>query len=64
MPNPNFPPADDAGLKALTTTHPGQSALIAFWGNLKEGYDLFEKTMPPARQDRADGAYAFPPSSS
>jgi len=55
----------DAGLKALATTHPGQSALIAFWGNLKEGYDLFEKNHRlPRVKTRADGAYAFPPSSS
>jgi len=55
----------DAGLKALATTHPGQSALIAFWGNLKEGYDLLEKNHRlPRVKTRADGAYAFPPSSS
>jgi murein L,D-transpeptidase YafK len=50
----------DAGLKALTATHPNQPALVAFWSNLKEGYDLFEKNhRVPHIKTRADGAYAF-----
>jgi murein L,D-transpeptidase YafK len=48
------------GLKALTTTHRNQPALIAFWSNLKQGYELFEKTHHlPRTKTRADGAYAF-----
>lgn len=27
---------------AQATTHPKQPALLAFWRNLKKGYDLFE----------------------
>src|SRR3981189_1957102 len=27
------------GLKALAATHPNQPALLAFWSNLKQGYD-------------------------
>ncbi len=35
----------DAGLKTLAASHRGQPALIAFWSNLKEGFDFFEKTI-------------------
>jgi murein L,D-transpeptidase YafK len=50
----------DDGLKTLVTTHATQPALIAFWGNLKQGYDLFEKNHRlPRIKTRADGAYAF-----
>jgi murein L,D-transpeptidase YafK len=50
----------DNGLKALATTHRQQPALIAFWSNLKEGYDLFEKDHRlPRVRTRADGAYVF-----
>jgi murein L,D-transpeptidase YafK len=50
----------DDGLKALAAAHPNRPALIAFWTNLKEGYDYFEKShhIPPITT-RADGAYAF-----
>jgi len=52
----------DEGLKALATAHPHQEALIAFWSNLKEGYDFFEKNHRlPRVNTRADGAYAFSP---
>ena len=52
----------DEGLKALATAHPHQEALIAFWSNLKEGYDFFEKNHRlPRVKTRADGAYAFSP---
>jgi murein L,D-transpeptidase YafK len=48
------------GLKTLVTTHATQPALIDFWGNLKQGYDLFEKKHRlPRIKTRADGAYAF-----
>src|SRR6267154_2451694 len=52
----------DEGLKALATAHSHQEALIAFWSNLKEGYDFFEKNHRlPRVKTRADGAYAFSP---
>jgi murein L,D-transpeptidase YafK len=50
---------DDA-FKALATTLPNQPGLIAFWNNLKEGYDYFEKShVPPEIRIRRDGTYAF-----
>jgi hypothetical protein len=50
----------DSGLKTLTATHLNQPALIAFWNNLKEGYDLFEKAIRgPRIKTLADGAYSF-----
>ncbi len=50
----------DDGLKALATTHPKQPALIAFWSNLKQGHDLFEKTHRlPIIKTRGDGTYEF-----
>ena len=33
----------EQGFRELAKTHPGQNELVAFWGNLKEGFDLFEK---------------------
>jgi murein L,D-transpeptidase YafK len=52
----------DDGLKALTLAHPHQAPLIAFWSNLKKGYDLFEKNhRVPHYNTRTDGAYAFSP---
>jgi len=50
----------DDGLKALAANHPHQPALMAFWGNLKQGYDLFEKSHRLATfKTRQDGAYEF-----
>jgi murein L,D-transpeptidase YafK len=50
----------DDGLKALAVAHSNQPALIAFWNNLKEGYDYFEKNhRRPRIKTRADGAYGF-----
>lgn len=50
----------DGGLKALAETHSNQPALIAFWSNLKEGYDYFEKNhRVPRVKTRADGTYLF-----
>jgi murein L,D-transpeptidase YafK len=50
----------DDGLKALAVARSNQPALIAFWNNLKEGYDYFEKNHRlPRIRTRADGAYAF-----
>jgi murein L,D-transpeptidase YafK len=50
----------DDGLKALAVAHSHQPVLIAFWNNLKEGYDYFEKKHRlPRIKTRVDGAYAF-----
>ena len=50
----------DDGLKALTATHPNQPQLLAFWTNLKQGYDLFENTHhAPRITTHLDGSYAF-----
>lgn len=47
-------------LEALAIAHSHQPELIAFWRNLKEGYDYFEKNHRlPRIKTRADGAYAF-----
>jgi murein L,D-transpeptidase YafK len=50
----------DEGFKALSTAHGGQTKLIAFWGNLKEGYERFEKShRAPLIKARRDGTYEF-----
>jgi murein L,D-transpeptidase YafK len=50
----------DEGLKALAATYANTPGLVTFWGNLKEGHDLFEKTNRlPRIRTRADGTYAF-----
>jgi murein L,D-transpeptidase YafK len=50
----------DAGYKALAKEHRDQPEMNAFWGNLKEGFDWFEKThRPPRIQVRGDGRYSF-----
>jgi murein L,D-transpeptidase YafK len=47
-------------LKALAATHPNQPALLAFWSNLKQGYDLFETNHRLAAvRTRRDGTYEF-----
>jgi murein L,D-transpeptidase YafK len=45
----------DETLKALATTHPNRPALIAFWSNLKQGYELFEKKPSPLSHQDARG---------
>ena len=48
------------GLMSLAATHANQPGLPAFWRNLKEGYDLFEKGhRSPRITTRADGSYVF-----
>jgi len=48
------------GLEALAASHPNAAALVAFWSNLKQGQDLFEKTHRLARiKTRPDGTYVF-----
>jgi murein L,D-transpeptidase YafK len=50
----------DKGYQALAGEHRNQPELNAFWGNLKEGFDLFEKThRPPRIKTSGDGTYAF-----
>ncbi len=50
----------DDGLRSLAATHRNQSELIAFWSNLKEGYDFFENGHhAPRVTTRSDGFYAF-----
>lgn len=50
----------DDGLRSLAATHRNQSDLIAFWSNLKEGYDFFENGhRAPHVTTRSDGSYAF-----
>jgi len=48
----------DEGLKALASSHSNQPALLPFWGNLKQGYDQFEKShLAPRFRIRGDGTY-------
>ncbi len=50
----------DDGLKALAANHPNQPVLMAFWTNLKQGYDLFEKSHRLATiKTREDGTCEF-----
>jgi len=50
----------DDGLKTLAANHPHQLVLTAFWTNLKQGYDLFEKNHRLAAiKTGEDGAYEF-----
>ncbi|MBI5544339.1 MAG: L,D-transpeptidase family protein [Deltaproteobacteria bacterium] len=52
----------EAALKRLAQEHGQAEALLAFWANLKEGYDLFEKDhrLPTINVDRK-GRYRFAP---
>lgn len=55
----------DEGFRALATTYSGRPDLIAFWNNLKEGFDFFEKShKPPKVTTAADGIYKFAESKS
>ncbi|HEY6269582.1 MAG TPA: hypothetical protein VIX11_14855 [Candidatus Acidoferrum sp.] len=50
----------EAGLKALAVAHSHQPDLIAFWSNLKEGYDYFEQNRRrPRVRTLTDGSYSF-----
>lgn len=46
-----------AGLLAFASS--GQEQYAPFWRNLKEGYDLFEKTGEPPQAYACNGRYAF-----
>lgn len=50
-----------AGLLAFASS--GQEQYAPFWRNLKEGYDLFEKTGEPPAAYACNGKYAFDASS-
>lgn len=52
---------NEQGFRELARTHTSQSELVAFWSNLKEGFDAFEKghKMPVVRVSK-DGRYEFP----
>jgi murein L,D-transpeptidase YafK len=48
------------GFKTLAASHSNQADLLAFWRNLKEGYDLFEKNHQlPRIKTSPHGAYEF-----
>jgi len=50
----------EAGFKSLAESHTGQTDLLAFWSNLREGFDLFEKDHRALRVSVAkDGKYLF-----
>jgi murein L,D-transpeptidase YafK len=50
----------DDGFKSLAASHSNQPDLLAFWRNLKEGYDLFEKSRKlPRIKTNAHGAFEF-----
>lgn len=53
---------DDEGVTALVRDADPDPELLAFWMNLKEGYDLFEATnrRPRIRADK-QGRYRFTP---
>ncbi len=49
-----------AGFESLARTHPNDSELLAFWSNLREGYELFEKSHRSLRVSVAtNGKYLF-----
>jgi murein L,D-transpeptidase YafK len=51
---------DSAGWAALRRDYAGNPRLLRFWGNLKMGYDAFEKTKtPPSVRVGKDGSYAI-----
>ena len=48
------------GLDQLAATHRGESQLLSFWMNLKEGFDSFERShKPPIVQVDRGGRYVF-----
>jgi len=50
----------EEGFKSLSQSHPRQPELLAFWSNLREGFDLFEKNHRPLKVTVAsDGKYKF-----
>lgn len=50
----------DEGLRALARDHANQPELVAFWSNLRDGYEAFEKNHRALRISVAhDGRYTF-----
>lgn len=50
----------EGGFKALADSHLGQTDLIAFWSNLRQGFDLFERDHRALKISVAkDGKYVF-----
>jgi murein L,D-transpeptidase YafK len=50
----------DGGFRALAEKHRQERELVVFWGNLKEGFDLFEKERRvPTISVSSDGRYHF-----
>lgn len=50
----------DGGFRTLAEKHRQEPELVAFWGNLKEGFDLFEKERRvPMISVSQDGRYHF-----
>jgi murein L,D-transpeptidase YafK len=50
----------EEGFGSLKRSHPNQPELLAFWGNLREGFDLFEKAHRSLKVTVAsDGRYKF-----
>jgi len=48
------------GFKWLARSHPNQPELLAFWSNLREGFNLFEKDHRALKVTVAgDGKYRF-----
>ncbi|MCC0005722.1 MAG: hypothetical protein H6872_11445 [Methylobacteriaceae bacterium] len=51
--------ASETGAGLLAFASSGQEQYAPFWRNLKEGYDLFEKTGEPPAAYACNGRYAF-----
>ena len=52
----------DDGFKSLSSSYSSQPKLVAFWRNLKEGYEAFEATHRLSGvTTRAEGTYVFTP---
>jgi murein L,D-transpeptidase YafK len=50
----------EEGFSSLKRSHPNQPELLSFWGNLREGFDLFEKDHHSLKVAVAsDGRYRF-----
>lgn len=50
----------ESGFNALAESHPNQQELIAFWSNLREGFELFERDHQSLRVTvSSDGRYKF-----
>jgi murein L,D-transpeptidase YafK len=50
----------DSGFRELANRYRSRPDLVAFWANIKEGFDYFERNhRPPAISVRRDGRYVF-----